>query len=359
MNNDRYIFNIIDTLRFPLIVIVLYMHIVDIKPIPISAEISGWNIYNFITEFISHNIGLSVVPCFFMFSGFLFFYNIDNLQGNWFFRKLESRFRTLVIPFILWNIIFIIVSFIKVSIGFKLGIPRALEEYMDFMSMNKIKALWVDPIDMPLWYIRDLISVIVISPILYILLKKIKLWGLLLIYILYLIPQFEISSPLISQTAIFFFSIGVYCSMYKKDFYLLAEKLLFPSGIIFITLSTISTFYSMSPDIKIQLSRIFIPIGVIFFIGLSTKICRKKARVSKFCINMSQSVFFIYAFHELYIKNWSKGLANRLGLYNNYEGAIISYIILPVLVLAICLFVYYLLKRYTNKFLIILTGGRS
>ena len=69
----------IDWLRFPLAVAVVYIHnfgssVFDLKSIysnPTSAE----SIYNFIRIFIS-NIGTHfAVPTFFMFSGFLFFYN--------------------------------------------------------------------------------------------------------------------------------------------------------------------------------------------------------------------------------------------------------------------------------------------
>lgn len=214
MDTNKNIFNIIDTLRFPLIVIVLYMHIIDIKPVPVTYDITGWNLYHFIIELVSHNLGLAVVPCFFLFSGFLFYYGTNNKTNNWFFVKLESRTRTIALPFLLWNIIFLVVSFLKVKVGLFFNLHNASIEYNSFLGINKLNCLWVDPLDLPLWYLRDLISTIIISPILYLLLKRLKHWGILLIYILYLLPSIVIPSKLISIPAIFFFGLGMYFAIY-------------------------------------------------------------------------------------------------------------------------------------------------
>ena len=79
-----------------------------------------------------------------------------------------------------------------------------------------------------------------------------------------------------------------------------------------------------------------------------------KGRLSQ----LSASVFFIYAVHEIYILGWTKGLCLRI-FGNSLAGTWISYWLVPVIVLAVCYALYCLLNRIMPRALAFACGGRS
>lgn len=79
---------VIAAMRFPLMVLLLFAHVLPMTSIPIEMNFSEMNVYHLFSEGISHNLSRIRNPLFFFFSGFFFF------------RKLEK-----------WSLVFII--FIK------------------------------------------------------------------------------------------------------------------------------------------------------------------------------------------------------------------------------------------------------
>jgi len=75
------------------------------------------------------------------------------------------------------------------------------------------------PFVLPLWFLRDLIVMAFISPIIYYLAKYAKIWGLVVLFLFYYtniwieIPGY---STRFFLTAFFFFSIGAFFSIDKK-----------------------------------------------------------------------------------------------------------------------------------------------
>lgn len=95
-------------LKFPLIVLVVFIHIVHENITPVKLDLSAANLYHLIYNLISQNIGRVAVPCFFLFSGFLFFFKIkDYFTVELYKKQIKNRFKTLFIPYILWNCIYI------------------------------------------------------------------------------------------------------------------------------------------------------------------------------------------------------------------------------------------------------------
>lgn len=79
---DRDQSQVIELLRFPLIVLVVYVHMLPFEYVPLSLKMNADNIYNIVTELISHYLGRLPVPCFFLFSGYFFFNKITGLNTD-------------------------------------------------------------------------------------------------------------------------------------------------------------------------------------------------------------------------------------------------------------------------------------
>ena len=112
MKNDALLSSTISYLRFPLTVGIVFIHFhldtgLDIRGTVHGLDNPDW--YFFIVTTISQVLARIGVPLFFVISGFLFFYHC-RFNCDVYKRKLRSRFKSLFMPFIIWNIIALLYS---------------------------------------------------------------------------------------------------------------------------------------------------------------------------------------------------------------------------------------------------------
>ena len=125
-----------------------------------SMPVGDFNI--FIQRFISELTAVAI-PCFFAVSGFLFFLGANNFSEI--SAKLKRRVKTLLIPFLLWNVLFITLWALLYGL-----VPSLREQLIhsfgiDFSLSWFAKRLTVSPIVGQFWYIRTLIIICLFTPI--------------------------------------------------------------------------------------------------------------------------------------------------------------------------------------------------
>lgn len=163
----------IDFIKFPLIVMVVFLHNPFLPNVnfPSIANFSHTITTEYFLKLITESIPMAAVPCFFFISGFLFFLNIKNFDKATYKNKISRRIYSLAIPYFIWNIIYVI-NDIACNYAFKSNsIVSVINEYFDQHSFIDI---FIAPIDGPLWYVRDLMTLCILSPIFYIILRKRK-----------------------------------------------------------------------------------------------------------------------------------------------------------------------------------------
>ena len=96
---------VIAAMRFPLMVLLLFAHVLPMVSVPIEMNLSEMNIYHFISEGISHNLSRIRNPLFFFFSGFFFFRKLEEWNAGFYRSQLKKRIRSLLLPYLLWNIL--------------------------------------------------------------------------------------------------------------------------------------------------------------------------------------------------------------------------------------------------------------
>lgn len=348
-------FEVIDVLRFPLMILVVFIHVIppEIHPVKLSFDLNG--IYNLFSELISHHIGGIAVPCFFLFSGYFFFLKIEILDSRVYIKQIEKRLYTLLIPYLLWNLLFIFVVLLKNYIFATLG--RAPDEmYIQIQQSSFYYMFWRDPFVYPLWYLRDLICMVVLSPVFYLLFKYTKGLGLLLIVIPYLMV-WESNVPGLSTTAFMFFGIGAFTGMTRVDLTALAENYRIQKVFVAILFLGFATYFAATYYYDFFI-RFFIPFGIIATLCLGNLLI-KTPPLKLQLLRLSSSVFFIYAVHEIYIINWLKGSFFKLTLSFTGLGKLVGYFVIPTLCLLICLCLYKFLEKFLPGLLRVLTGGRK
>lgn len=83
---------VIQAMRFPLMVFVLFVHSTIWTHVPDVPDALSERTFKFITDMFSFNIGSMAVPAFFILSGFFFFWSsdIDNINMKWFFAHMPQ-----------------------------------------------------------------------------------------------------------------------------------------------------------------------------------------------------------------------------------------------------------------------------
>lgn len=344
----------IDVLRFPLIVLVIFIHSAapEIQKVYLGAD--SKSLYILFSEMISHNLGRIAVPCFFLFSGYFFFLSLSDFSRNNYLNQLKKRVRTLVIPYFLWNTLFIVIILIKNYLFHKIGL--SYDEFWIYLnSTSCYEWFWGGPINFPLWYMRDLICMTILAPLFYYLFYYLKTIGLFILVLIYL-SCYELGFSGFSMTAIFFFGAGAFFGIYKYNIVDLSQK----NGKIIMFFALILFGYVITYNGE-DLYEIWIRIFVIFGVS-SALFCGylilKKSFLKSIFTRLAPTVFFIYVIHELYLMNWINGFFIRMTWKSSDKSILISYFIIPIVCLMLSLLLYIIIKRIFPAFLQWSTGNR-
>lgn len=365
---DELSSRVISFLRFPLAVGIVFLHTV-IPSIP-SDVVSGngYLVYTWISLFLSKILCTVCVPAFFFISGYLFFIKVDNYSMADYKKKLQSRFKTLFIPYILWNSFLVIILFAKQFHGHSFaGVMEVnwLSCYWDYTKAPDLHNLWgwplaiAYPVDGPLWFIRDLIITSIASPLIYLWIKYTKWIGICIFGILYVFSIWPYTIIFMMANSLFFFSLGGYLGLNKKRLYFHNVKISIVLVLLYVTCS-ILMFYVRDdfsePYYQICV-RMYNILGVVAIFNMAAYLIREKGyKMPSF---LSNSVFFIYATHMIYINPvMGHYVVPVLFRGNHYMMLIGQYITAPILTITFCVLLFSILKKMSPAVLSVLNGGR-
>jgi surface polysaccharide O-acyltransferase-like enzyme len=355
-------------LRFPLIIGIVFVHNYSSTVFIQGTEIGVANsvdipIYHIISELFSQILGRISVPLFFFISGFLFFFQTD-FNRNSYNKKLKRKIKSLLIPYLFWNIAWLLLYHIVPNIPI-------LSAWLNGGGRNYnlgyiISSLWgikneaggmTYPICYQFWFIRDLMVIVLLTPVLYLYIKKFKIYGVLLLSILwYLNCWFSfMGTHGLSIIALFFFTVGAWFSINKKN---LVEELDKIKNISFYLypLIVIIDLLTKGSNYNYLISRLGILFGIAFFFNLVSYLLNNgKIKVNAF---LSASSFFIFAIHMPWLLSPIKKIFFKLFEPTSDLPLTLFYFMVPLLVVFISLILYYLLKRFCPAFTKIIIGGR-
>lgn len=378
MTNDELMSKTVSYLRFPLTVIVVMAHFnlavlgFSIHGVTYGLNQPAW--YYWIISFFSGKlIGLGV-PLFYMIAGYLFFYK-KGFSLSIYKQKLKSRLHTLLIPYLLWNtlaIVLVAIRFLPVfssilpgmdNIRLNLSFSGLIHTYYDnfhqeglFIYPEASSKLTIMPIDGPLWFVRDLMVMVVVSPILYWLIKQLKAYAVLLwaVVIFVFVPLFMEGgyfASLLSST--FYFLWGAYYSITQKNLVVEMRRFKYvPYLYVPILLADTVTTGTVGSILHYG----GVPLGAIAAIVVTSYLMEAgKIRLNKL---LSESSFFVFAMHMLIMWEVAKVVFVLLHIPDNPFALLAFYFFIVTITILICLGSYVLLKKYMPSVCKLLTGGR-
>lgn len=347
-------------MRFPCAILVVAIH----------SDIDGC----FLSQCISHVLAHIAVPIFFMISGFLFYKGLESWNWTLWKEKLCKRVMSLLIPYIIW---------ISLYAAYTDTIPT-LSDYWCSVQWNFERLdIWgipnrgTGPILVPMWFIRDLMVCIGISPLGWLIFHKDannhgrqrRILGLSTLLILYL-TQTSLYIPGFSSTSIFYFAVGGFLSLNGKtmDSIIKTKAGIGVISILSAVLFIIEIIYDGHNTTKGNLVYpFFVFTAVLSVIGMTSLLLSKErghgiSRIIAFCSKQSESCFFIFASH-LFILPYVGAILQKaieitsLGTLVN-ENIIITifYILRIVIVVTVCVVLYKTMRKLFPRVTTVICG---
>lgn len=370
----------ISFLRFPLICIVVFIHtdLSDIhmagRQIVAAGEYVGYETFRHFLQLLF----LLAVPAFFAISGYLFF----NWQGKFtkdvYVRKIGKRVRTLLVPYLLWNLIVWAVNTLGPLLLPSLAAGRGAT-LADYDLPRFLMAFWDNgggkPVCIQLWFLRDLIVTCLVSPVIYYGLAHGKHWLLLLLAALFATDILP-SVPGLNIAAIFPFALGAW---WRRETLTLANNETLntkhetlnqvsdkcsnvqaserPSvqatialGVVYIALVSFVTFF-VEEKRPIRLMRLSILLGLPLLFAIASRLSGFQWKKP-----VAQSTFFVYGSHLILLSFLERHIV--CAIPRSDLTLSIAYLLIPLLVISLCVAASVCLQRLCRPVWLALTGFR-
>lgn len=360
--NDTIISRTILFLRFPLIIAVIFIHTQLNEAIINGITLTNgykFPIYNLFFHIITNEITQIAVPLFFFISGFLFFYKTSIFNKNEYVKKLKKRFKSLLVPYIFWNLTVLFLVFLSQKF-FSSMLSGNNKLIIDYTYTDWLNIFWNHkegtPICYQFWFIRDLLIVVIFTPLIYYFIKYIKIYGIILLGILWTFNiWFDVVS--FSITSFFFFSFGAWFSINKRYFTIYLSHFRWILTIAYVGLLVLNTllwYYKITEFYYIKnISIIIGMIVIILWVALGLK--NNKIQPNEF---LAASSFFVYAYHGMPIVLLIKIYMKFTVPYISEWTMIIGYFLIPFIIAYIGVGIYAILHKYFPSFTALITGGR-
>lgn len=382
----------IDWLRFPMALAVVFMHNFGPKPVhlgtlhahPFTVE----SLCDFLRITLSHVATGIAVPCFFLFSGYLFFCKVKVWNRQIYLQKLQKRFRSLFIPYMLWILLFLFYDEwiqtgysgpdLVLQVG-RLLADQGLHLFWDSRTWATNYTDWLGrpapmtgPALVPLWFLRDLMVATVASPLVY---WAIRRMGALFLGLLGLCFLSDVWIPLhgCSVTCFFWFSAGAFFGIRQINMAAALHRFRLPAYVMaVVTLLPLIWMNGRRGDdtttnVMAQwLYPVFILSGVPAAVSLAFTLVRhRRVKVRR---KLAKATFFIFLAHpftlrrlSFFFRDLNAQAATHLHLHTgtDYPLLLTEYLLTPLLSVTVCLLVYALLDRGCRPLLSVLTGSRK
>ncbi len=352
---------LIDAIRLPLLIMVVLSHCSLLESnTPINIEyLSGETIFQ-LSELFIRSLGHLAVAGFAFISGYFFFLRED-FTLSFYTKAIHKRKNSLLYPYILWNVIAFIALWAKNTIAQKVGFSAGVNLFeINLLKDSSLLELFLLPIDGPLWYIRDLIVIVLLSPLIGLSFRYLKKGSIFLFIFLYLYPNLNLGLPnlFISSKILGFFLFGAYLARYRIEIFETANKFrllgYLGTSIFFLALFFIcdTPYYGIIRAI----TSIAVLISLFNWIDSWDK---QRPQIINSWLKFTPAVFFIYASHTILIINLVRGFLYTSPLASFALGKTMIALLTGSSALISTYFAYWLMKKLMPKTLAVLSGGRA
>lgn len=320
-------------------IFVIYIHAFNLDSYGIDENTVGFGKAVYFIETYWSNFLRIAVPAFFAVSGMLFFrtFEIGKLLEKW-----KSRFFSIAIPFFVWCSIYYLYYVVVTNIPALHNLMSGTAE-VSFSFGNWIAWLWKDSYYV-FWFLKNLIVFILLSPVIWFLLKnhfsKVPT-GLIALIAIEVLLWFGI----IRLQGLDFYLVGGYLGLNYRDFLLKKNKMLSVVSLVYIFVMFFSGFIIW--NFITQIIFLFATWFVLDYI-VSDRIK---------CYWWMSITFFTYVAHDAVLEAAEKCV--WMLLPHSSAVALADYIFMPIIVEIFLIAVAYVLRKWLPHLWKLLSGFRN
>ena len=323
-----------------LILMVVYLHSYYLEG---EKYLISW----YIMTFVGGGICGVANYMFFIISGYLFFLNVRGMKDIK--MKMKKRIRSLLLPYLLWNVLFVL-WYVGLSLFPLLSEQFVNGSIIDNLNsatlLGKLYMVFIKPAAFHLWFLRDLMVLVLFSPLIWLLLKR---WRWVVLSLLFLGSLFVAQIGLVAM-----FVIGGYIAIYNINIGELTERCRQWLPIFAVVFVGAAVFYPY------HLSYVRPFLSLLFLCGIITLWCLydllRIDRLKWFEPLLGYS-FFIYCFHMPFFNIIKK--INLMVMGESLWSILLLYFINPIIAVAIIILIAKLLQKISLKGYLVLTGNRK
>jgi surface polysaccharide O-acyltransferase-like enzyme len=311
---------------------------------------------DFIRNLISESAARTAVPLFFLMSGYFLFlgfsWSIEDYKN-----KIKAHIKTLLIPFLFWNILtlslFALGQYIPATQVYFTWEKTQIFTFGAYEYVNAIIGIDRFPVSYQFWFIRDLMVLVFLMPVIYLIIKiipKIFFAGIFLLWFFNLWPVY-----IPSVEAFAFFYAGTYFAYSNTSLFALDRfgSAILSSYSVILLIDVFSKGYDFNNYIH--------NIGLLF--GVASALYISKALVG---INIVKNTllwtagcsFFVFAVHEPLLKIARKIIYKVISPSSD-TIVLFLYFAIPILVIGLSILLYIIIKAISPRLLSIISGGRQ
>lgn len=292
---------------------------------------------------LGETVGQIAVPGFFMISAYLFYRNFDwNCLG----RKWKSRLFSILIPYLLWNLIYYLGYVIGSRLPFvghvmgKGTVPFDLAALLDAVINHRYLYVF--------WYLKQLILLIALAPLLYLVLKRI--WsGVLFLLAAFWMVWFVADLPYLNEDALFYYGVGAFSAIHGHWMETAWKKSRFWIGTALIGFGALNFYWT---------ARYYLPGTTVLYrfltpVGLWMMVDEKRLPIAR---SWMECNFILYAVHFAFVRLINKTAAVLLPA--GMLTPVILYLLMPFTMAAVSYGLSLVMKRYVPGIWHVLNGGR-
>ncbi len=378
-SEDTILRNRICVYSFLLTILVIWIHSPSLAALDFSELMNGNNMLLYSIQAAILKIAGAAVPGFFLLSGYQFFRDLKaerlshiadsrdccgirskevRIAYGIISSKIMRRVKTLLLPYLLWNLIYFAMNIVAKGESLNLG---NIFEAVVYYKYNPV-----------FWYMHQLIRISIFTPLLYPLIRcKKTAVPVLIIFFIAAVKYNVLPFHFANEDAVFYYVTGALIALHWDFFdYTETENIAdsrrkqFSAVFINLVISVILFFASdiafensilfFDPyDLMIMLLILFRVFTAILIMNVIRLIDLREFRPK----DIFKISFFVYAVHPVEIK-LVKIIQSMFGYEMNGTVIFVLFILMPVICYAVSYLIYVFMKKYMNNVYLMLSGGR-
>lgn len=350
----------IERLRFPLACCVVLIHCANsVWREALCEQSSLWEV---LMHWLSHSLPSFAVPLFFALSGYLFFLRPTVWNGQVYFKKLERRVFTLLVPYLCWNLLACALYAVQARAS---GLPWPLGNSLVhvFWGYRELRGATFNafgfpleatlaPAQIPLWFVRDLMLLVILSPLLRWLLRHAAWPFLALVGTAYYLELWPCYGG-VTLIGLWYFSLGAWFGVRGLDplqqLGRLSRLALPTAVLLLVALACLPEgfWYSVAQALYVLAAML-----------AAAVLAQRPVHGSRRLQWLAASSFFVYASHTIVLFPLSRVLAGFVAPLGP-AASFAAYLLCLPLTVGLCLAAYALLTKSLPRAAWLLTGGRK